>query len=150
VSRELCRPLNSCRLSGRLPLEHAFCSKCAEEDGKDLHYRYNFALLIEPFPRDHSNEEPLRIPVLVRDEEAKHFLHGFHPQDVRNRDSTLDRLKKRLLPLLGSQLVYKEQPSIQEQKSRPLRLVIRVSTNKRTDGTLQRRHYLTGTRLGKL
>ena len=106
-------------------------------------------MLIESVVARHGNEDPVRIPVLVRGEEARHFLHGFHPKDVRNRKSTLDRLKQRLLPLLGSHLVYGESSPGQEeqQKPRPFRLVIRASAGK---GEGSKKYHLTGTRLGKL
>lgn len=132
----------------RLPADHAFCAQCAEEDGKELHYRFNFALLIEPVIARHEIEDSVRIPILVRGEEARHFLHGFHPKDVRNRKSTLDRLKQRLLPLLGSQLVYGKSASSQDQqKPHPFRLVIRATAGK---GEGSKKYHLTGTRLGKL
>jgi hypothetical protein len=136
-------------LSFSLPVEHAFCAKCAEEDGKDLQYRFNFALLMEdPDQSDNgSQEDPgTRIPVVVRGEEANRFLHGFHPKDVKNRKSTQDRLKKRLLPLLGSECL-----KLDTVEQEPLPFLFAVQTRKAvlSDGSLRPRYFLTNTRLGK-
>lgn len=133
----------------RLPPEHSFCAKCAEEDGKDLQYRFNFALLIESTEALSSKKSitnPTRIALLVRGEAASKFLHGFHPKDVRNRASTMKRLQRRLLPLLGSKLVYGEE-AIEVKRPLPFRFAVRAHLAQKGANPLTKRFSLTSTRL---
>jgi hypothetical protein len=145
--------LLSCFKRRRLPINHAFCAKCAEEDGKDLLYSFNFAFGIESPPRtrhttgqkeaDEDQPGSDLIPVVVRGKAAEQFLHGFHPKDVRNRLTTLDKLKRRLLPLLGSQIVYGHD----EHQAQPFRFVLTTRAKKMPDGSIAPHYYLTSTRL---
>ncbi|UZJ53037.1 hypothetical protein CBS101457_002357 [Exobasidium rhododendri] len=138
-----------------LPVNHAFCAKCAEEDGKDLHYSFSFALCVEDlaYTRNTKTQEeakeddsgPVMLPVVVRGEEARHFLHGFHPKDIRDRKATMDRLKKRLLPLLGSKIIYGHA----EKEPSPSKFALLANGSMLPDGSVRPRYYLTNTRLIK-
>lgn len=119
-----------------------------------MQYFFHFALLIEGVRRgnaDDNQAEEFRIPVVVRDEEARSFLKGFHPKDVRKREFSMDRLKQRLVPILGSELVYgtKSHAYSQEQRPLPFQLVVNASIKKKSDGTVLQRFHLVGTRVDK-
>lgn len=137
-------------------MEHAFCASCAEEDGKQLEFRFNFALMVEQTDQElaalgHSLEgeyERAKHIIRVRDQDAKHFLHGFHPADVRRRPSTMNRLKQRLLPLLGARRVFGDGAG-RSQEPLPFAFGVEAHAVKLPDGRHDTRYYLTHTRLAK-
>jgi hypothetical protein len=131
--------------------------RCGDDDGQSVRFTFNFGLLVEE-ASGAPGVKRARVPIVVSGEQAvsshrpgraepcqltddltllqAKFLCGMDPQQVRERPDKLHRLRRRLLPILGSTLAeaasaasVKREPGAETQTTpaRPMTIGVRVS-----------------------
>lgn len=164
---------------------------CGDEEGEHIQYRFLFALLVED-----EKESGATIPVIVCGEDAVSiplairtllcithweltrspappssqlaFLPNLDPQKCRRSASGTRKLRRRLAPILGPSLAYRDAPSEAPRKlgldldlnlnlgpgetSPPgpaFDLCVRSYELRERDGTVDRKYRLFGTTVGR-